>query len=153
MNKRDYEYDKVEAIKRAKARRGDIIKAYKEYEMREFELGPMEERYFEELERNERKNIIGLMYTEASGGENSIDWLEADTPLQVSADISRLELIYEVDGVEIYREDYYDVDDFIEMIKSCDFQSWYDQILDVIYSQGDRARDYIEQVKKQREEK
>ena len=127
--------------------REDIVKALKEYWLREFEGAP--EKEIENLGKG-KEDEAGVMYTEAEEG-SSIEWLKPGTPLQVTLNIKTLEVKYYVDDVLISTEKYSDPEEFIEdNLKNADFQGWYGQIMDVVWAEGDKARDIIEQAKKRR---
>lgn len=127
----------------ANMNRDRIVEAYKRYLERENMAE--DERYYENL-RKGKYDIANLMYTESDGEEFNIEWLKSGTPLQVRANIRTMTIIYEVDNVVIHTEVYSDADKFIEdNFTYADFDGWYDAILDVIYNEGDKAREAVEE--------
>lgn len=127
----------------ANMNRDRIVEAYKRYLEREDMVE--DESYYEKL-RTGKYDIANLMYTESDGEEFNIEWLERGTPLQVRANIRTMTIIYEVDNVVIHTEVYSDADKFIEdNFTYADFDGWYDAILDVIYNEGDKTREIIEE--------
>lgn len=127
----------------ANMNRDRIVEAYKRYLERE-DMAE-DESYYEKL-RTGKYDIANLMYTESDGEEFNIEWLERGTPLQVRANIRTMTIIYEVDNVVIHTEVYSDADKFIEdNFTYADFDGWYDAILDVIYNEGDKARETVEE--------